>query len=45
MRDQRGHTKIHTIAIVALLTMDVNFAYWPLLHLLSSSNAYLKDDV
>ena len=44
-RDQRDNTKIHMFVIFALLTMDVNFAYWPLLQLLLSPNAYLKDGV
>ena len=36
--------KSHAI-ILALLTTDVIFAYWPLLHFLLSPNAYLKDGV
>ena len=31
--------------ILALLTTDVNFAYWPLLQFLLSPNAYVKDCV
>ena len=30
---------------LALLTMDAIFAYWPVLQLLLSPNAYLKDNV
>ena len=37
--------KSHAFIILALLTADVNFAYWPFLQLLLSPNAYLKDGV
>ena len=43
--DVRPQTKNHMLIILALLTMDVNFAYWPLLQFLLSLNAYLKDGV
>ena len=41
MSDQRIHTKF----IFALVAIDVNFAYWPLLQLLLSPNARLNDGV
>ena len=37
--------KYHMLIILALLTRDVIFAYWPLLQFLLSPNAYLTDDV
>ena len=37
--------KNHMFIILALLTTDVIFAYWPLLQFLLSQNAYLKDGV
>ena len=43
--DEKPPTKNHMLIILALLTMDVIFAYWPLLHFLLSPNAYLKDGV
>ena len=46
MRKMNEHqTQNHLIIILALLTTDVNFAYWSLLQFLLSSNAYLKDGV
>ena len=44
-RDQRDDTLFHMLVIFALLTMGVNFAYWPILQLLLSANAYLKDGI
>ena len=43
MKDHQ--TKIYMFIILALLTTDVIFAYWPLLQFLLSKNAYLKDGV
>ena len=46
MRKMLDHkTKTHIFMILALLTTDVNFAYWPLLQVLLAPNAYLKDGV
>ena len=46
MRKMKDHqTKNHMPIILALLTTDVIFAYWPLLQFLLSKNAYLKDGV
>ena len=46
MRKMKDHqTKNHMIMIIALLTMGVIFAFWPLLQFLLSPNAYLKDGV
>ena len=46
MRKMKDHqTTNHMLIILALLTTDVIFAYWPLLQLLLSLNAYLKDGV
>ena len=33
------------LIILELLKTDMNFAYWPILQLLLSPNAYLKDGV
>ena len=44
MRKMEGpQTKNPMLIILALLTTDVNFAYWPFLQFLLSPNAYLKD--
>ena len=43
--EKNAHTKNHMLIILALLTTDVIFAYWPLLQFLLSQNAYLKDGV
>ena len=43
MKDHQ--TENHMLIILALLTTDVIFAYWPLLQFLLSPNAYLKDGV
>ena len=40
MKDHK--TKNHMLIILALLTTDVIFAYWPLMQFLLSPNAYLK---
>ena len=46
MRKMKDHqTKNHMLTILALLTTDVKFAYWPLLQFMLSPNAYLKDGV
>ena len=46
MRKMKDHqTKNHMLIILALLKMDVIFAYWPFMHFLLSPNAYLKDGV
>ena len=46
MKKMKDHqTKNHMLIILALLTMDAIFAYWPLLQFLLSPNAYLKDGV
>ena len=46
MRKMKDHQmKNHMLIILALLTTDVIFAYWPLLQFLLSPNAYLKDGV
>ena len=46
MKKMKDHqTKNHMLIILALLTTDVIFAYWPLLQFLLSPNAYLKDGV
>ena len=46
MRKMQDHqTKNQMLFILALLTMDVDFAYWPLLQFLLSPNAFLKDGV
>ena len=46
MRKMTDHqAKNHMLIILALLTTDVNFAYWPLLQFMLSPNAYLKDGV
>ena len=45
MKDQKDNAKTHMLAIFALLTMDVIFAYWPFLQSMLSPNAYLKDGV
>ena len=43
MNKMKDHqTKKHKLYILALLTTDVNFAYWPFLQFLLSQNAYLK---
>ena len=42
---EKGERIPYMPAIFASLTTDVNFAYWPILQLLLSPNAYLKDDV
>ena len=43
--DVRQPNKNQMLTILALLTTDVNFAYWPLFQFLLSPNAYLKDGV
>ena len=46
IRKMKDHkTKLHLLVIFALLTMDVNFAFWPFLQLLLSPNEYLKNGV
>ena len=46
MRKIKDHqTKNHMLIILALLTTDAIFAYWPLLQLLLSPNVYLMDGV
>ena len=46
MRKMKDHqTKNQMLIILALLTTDVIFAYWPLLQFLLSPNACLKDGV
>ena len=46
MRKMNDHqTKNHMLINLAILTTDVNFAYWLLLQFLLSPNAYLKDGV
>ena len=45
-RKMKDHqTTNHMLVILALLKTDVIFAYWPLLQLLLSPNAYLKHGV
>ena len=43
--DDRPPNENHMLIILALLTTDVIFAYWPLLQFLLSPNAFLKDGV
>ena len=46
MRKMKDYqTKNHMLIILASLSMDVIFAYWPLLQFLLSTNAYLKNGV
>ena len=45
MKMKDHQTKNHMLIILALLTTDVKFAYWPLLQFMLSPNAYLKDGV
>ena len=40
--DERPQNETSLAYHLALLTTDVNFAYWPLLQFLNSPNAYLK---
>ena len=42
-QDERPPNENHMLIILALLTTDAIFAYWPLLQFLLSPNAYLKD--
>ena len=43
IRDRQ--TKKHMLITLALLTTGVVFAYWPILQILLSPHAYLKDGV
>ena len=43
--DERPPNEKSLAIILALLTTDVIFAYWPLLQFLLSPNSYLKDGV
>ena len=43
--DERPPNENHMLIILALLTTGVIFAYWPLLQLFLSQNAYLKNCV
>ena len=43
MKDHQA--KNHMLIVLALLTTDVIFTYWPLLQFLLSPNAYLKNGV
>ena len=46
MRKMKDHQMENILLIIlALLTTDVNFAYWPLMQFLFSPNANLKDGV